>query len=78
MTGDLQSLSTLQADTDWASVKKVCNNIVRRLCLQTDTYQYHKLNGEPAIKEAGKDITRERLVVDNIVTSMVAMKSVMQ
>ena len=52
--------------------------IIHRLDLQTDPCQYHKLNGEPVIKEAGKDITRERLVVDNIVTSMVAMKSVMQ
>ncbi|KZV63249.1 CGI-121-domain-containing protein, partial [Peniophora sp. CONT] len=60
VTGDLESLSTLQENTDWAAVKK-----------------YNKLNGEPAIKEAGKDVTRERLIVNNIVTSMVAMKSVM-
>ncbi|KAI0314734.1 CGI-121-domain-containing protein [Amylostereum chailletii] len=39
--------------------------------------KYHKLNGEPAIASAGKDGERERAVVDNIVVSSVAMKSVM-
>ncbi|KAI0368477.1 CGI-121-domain-containing protein [Pilatotrama ljubarskyi] len=39
--------------------------------------KYYKLNAEPAVKEAAKDSARERAVVDEIVTSSVAMKSVM-
>ncbi|KAI0637580.1 CGI-121-domain-containing protein [Trametes polyzona] len=39
--------------------------------------KYYKLNTEPAVKEASKDPARERLIVDEIVTSSVAMKSVM-
>ncbi|ETW84598.1 hypothetical protein HETIRDRAFT_314488 [Heterobasidion irregulare TC 32-1] len=39
--------------------------------------KYHKLNAEVAVKEAGKDTARERRIVDNIVVSTVAMKSVM-
>jgi hypothetical protein len=39
--------------------------------------QYHKLNTEPAIKEAVDDPGREHAIVDNIVVSTVAMKSVM-
>ncbi|KAI9059004.1 CGI-121-domain-containing protein [Trametes sanguinea] len=39
--------------------------------------KYYKLNGEPALKELAKDPVRERLYVDEIVTSSVAMKSVM-
>ncbi|KIM79467.1 hypothetical protein PILCRDRAFT_823362 [Piloderma croceum F 1598] len=39
--------------------------------------KYHKLNTEPAIKEAVGDSGREHAIVDNIVVSTVAMKSVM-
>jgi len=39
--------------------------------------KYHKLNTEPAIKEIGDDPARKHAVVDNIVVSSVAMKSVM-
>ncbi|KAI0751694.1 CGI-121-domain-containing protein [Daedaleopsis nitida] len=39
--------------------------------------KYYKLNGEPALKTVTKDSEEERLVVDDIVTSSVAMKSVM-
>ncbi|KAI0333470.1 CGI-121-domain-containing protein [Cubamyces sp. BRFM 1775] len=39
--------------------------------------KYYKLNGEPAVKDAAKDPARERVIVDEIVTSSVAMKSVM-
>ncbi|KZP14107.1 CGI-121-domain-containing protein [Athelia psychrophila] len=39
--------------------------------------KYNKLNGEIAVKEAAGDTDREHGVVDNIVTSAVAMKSVM-
>ncbi|KAH9853321.1 CGI-121-domain-containing protein [Lenzites betulinus] len=39
--------------------------------------KYYKLNGEPTVKEAAKDPIRERKIVNEIVTSSVAMKSVM-
>ncbi|KAF8189715.1 kinase binding protein CGI-121-domain-containing protein [Pholiota molesta] len=39
--------------------------------------KYHKLNGEVAIKEVAKDPKKERAIIDKIVTSSVAMKSVM-
>ncbi|KAI0640525.1 CGI-121-domain-containing protein [Trametes meyenii] len=39
--------------------------------------KYYKLNGEPAVKEAAKDPRREKTIIDEIVTSSVAMKSVM-
>ncbi len=39
--------------------------------------QYYKLNGEPALKAVAKDPVRERALVEEIVTSSVAMKSVM-
>ncbi|CAA7269210.1 unnamed protein product [Cyclocybe aegerita] len=40
--------------------------------------KYHKLNGEIAIKEAGQDSQKEHAIVDKIVISSVAMKSVVQ
>ncbi|RPD62153.1 CGI-121-domain-containing protein [Lentinus tigrinus ALCF2SS1-7] len=39
--------------------------------------KYCKLNGEPALKAVAKDPAKERLLVEEIVTSSVAMKSVM-
>ncbi|EIW62280.1 CGI-121-domain-containing protein [Trametes versicolor FP-101664 SS1] len=39
--------------------------------------KYYKLNGEAAVKAAAKDAARERAIVNEIVTSSVAMKSVM-
>ncbi|KDR74363.1 hypothetical protein GALMADRAFT_250235 [Galerina marginata CBS 339.88] len=39
--------------------------------------KYYKLNNEVAIKEAASNPSREREIVDNIVVSSVAMKSVM-
>ncbi|PPQ73107.1 hypothetical protein CVT26_014728 [Gymnopilus dilepis] len=39
--------------------------------------KYHKLNNELAIKEAANNPSREHAVVDNIVVTSVAMKSVM-
>ncbi|KAJ3508447.1 hypothetical protein NLJ89_g5747 [Agrocybe chaxingu] len=40
--------------------------------------KYHKLHGEVAIEEAGQDPQKEHAIVDKIVISSVAMKSVMQ
>ena len=39
--------------------------------------KYYKLNGEPALKAVAKDPLQERRVIEEIVTSSVAMKSVM-
>jgi EKC/KEOPS complex subunit CGI121/TPRKB len=39
--------------------------------------QYHKLGNEVGIREAKDNLERERAVVDGIVVSSVAMKSVM-
>ena len=79
VSGMLSPLETLADITDWASVKKVC-----RVCGQSGMrpgteaiLQYHKLNGEPALKAVAKDPARERVMVEEIVTSSVAMKSVM-
>lgn len=41
-----------------------------------DVKKHYKLNGEPALKEVAGDGDRERAVIDNIVVSTVAMKSV--
>ena len=38
--------------------------------------QYHKLSDEPALKAVANDVVQERTVVNEIVTSTVAMKSV--
>ncbi|EKM59020.1 uncharacterized protein PHACADRAFT_113172 [Phanerochaete carnosa HHB-10118-sp] len=38
--------------------------------------KYHKLNNEPAVREQSRDPARERGVIDEIVISSVAMKSV--
>ncbi|KAJ7695735.1 kinase binding protein CGI-121-domain-containing protein [Mycena rosella] len=39
--------------------------------------KYHKLGNEAAVRDAKNDLEREHAVVDSIVTSSVAMKSVM-
>lgn len=65
--------------TDWAAVKKVC------VCINNPSpsnakrasIQYHKLGNEVGIREAKDNPERERAVVDGIVVSSVAMKSVM-
>jgi EKC/KEOPS complex subunit CGI121/TPRKB len=44
----------------------------------TGVLQYHKLNAEPAVKAHAKDPIAEKVVVDNIVVTAVAMKSVAQ
>jgi EKC/KEOPS complex subunit CGI121/TPRKB len=38
--------------------------------------KYNKLGGDPIIKEIQDDPTREHSLIDNIVVSLVAMKSV--
>ncbi len=72
--GDLVPISDLQNITDWGNVKKVRNTrgaFVHALLLSV--LQYNKLNNEPALKGAGP---KEKYVVNEIVISSVAMKSV--
>ncbi|KAI0352537.1 CGI-121-domain-containing protein [Trametes cingulata] len=52
-------------------------NELARITDWASVKKYYKLNGEPAVKDAAKDPARERAIVDEIVTSSVAMKSVM-
>jgi len=59
--GTLVPISELEGLTDWIAVKK-----------------YNKLNGDLAIREAQRhsDPTSEHHLIDEIVISLVAMKSV--
>jgi EKC/KEOPS complex subunit CGI121/TPRKB len=71
--GTLVPFTELGVVTDWSSIKKVCvifppvRSLFTHLLLK-----YHKLNGEAAIKGS-----KEHEIIDNIVVSSVAMKSVM-
>lgn len=75
--GKLSPLCTLEQVTDWPSIKKVCIFLFAIYMGSDFARQDHKLNVEPAIKEAAGDPVREHAIVDNIVISSVAMKSVM-
>jgi hypothetical protein len=68
-------IAELAGLTDWAAVKKVGGSTVPRLHSFTRR-QYHKLNGDIFIKEIQNDPAREHHLIDNIVVSFVAMKSV--
>lgn len=76
VSGTLSSVSDLKRLTDWASVKKVLTLPFRSTICTEMVLQYHKLNTEVAVKEAAGDSAREHEIVDNIVISSVAMKSV--
>lgn len=77
--GDLVPLDTLADITDWAAIKKagVCIESEFRSCSCILVVQYYKLNGEPAVKALEKNSVRQNTIVDELVTSFVAMKSVM-
>ncbi len=66
----------LETVTDWASIKRV-RLVYIAWSLFNSRLQYYKLNGEVIIKEAAKDPPKEHAIIDEIVTSSVAMKSVM-
>ncbi|KAI0922299.1 hypothetical protein AcW2_007031 [Taiwanofungus camphoratus] len=40
--------------------------------------KFYKLNNEQSLKAVGRDVTQEQMIIDEIVVSSVAMKSVMQ
>lgn len=73
--GEIAPLTELEHITDWAAVKKVVRRFFKALH-QTYPSQHFKLNQELAIKNADKNVARERAIVDKIVVSSVAMKSI--
>ena len=75
--GDLVPFDKLADVTDWSSIKKVRVTLHSYVSICSPWPQYYKLNGEPALKAVSKDPAQERRVVEEIVTSSVAMKSVM-
>jgi EKC/KEOPS complex subunit CGI121/TPRKB len=69
-------VSQLASLTDWIAVKRVGELISSPIYSQSMRWQYNKLNLDPVIREAQNDPTREHHLIDNIVTSLVAMKSI--
>ena len=77
VVGDLVPLGNLSSITDWAAIKKVSLwSSFAGAALIDLRVQYYKLNGEPALKAVVQDQTQERRVIEKIVISSVAMKSV--
>lgn len=74
--GTQMPLSELGGLTDWVAVKKVGESCASLACTHFTHLQYNKLNGDPVIRESQNDPTREHHLIDNIVVSLVAMKSV--
>ena len=72
--GTLVPLVELKNVTDWSSVKKVCvlDFFTVQLLFTHFPLKYHKLNDEAAVKGS-----KELEIIDNIVISSVATKSVM-
>jgi hypothetical protein len=68
-------LSELAGLTDWVTVKKVCKYMFVS-DLHSFHAQYNKLNGDLVIRETQSNPSREHHLIDNIVVSLVAMKSV--
>ena len=77
VVGDLVPLGNLSSITDWATVKKASLwSSFAAAALIDSRVQYYKLNGEPALKAVAQDQVQERRVIEEIVISSVAMKSV--
>ena len=74
--GTQAPVSRLASLTDWVAVKRVGGSISSVIYIQYTRWQYNKLNADPVIREAQNDPTREHHLIDNIVISLVAMKSV--
>jgi EKC/KEOPS complex subunit CGI121/TPRKB len=75
INGDLAPISELADLTDWSAVKKVGGSTIPRVH-SFMWGQYNKLNGDLFIKERQNDPAHEHHLIDNIVVSLVAMKSV--
>lgn len=74
--GTVSPFSRLSEITDWTTIKKVCCIPKPPLCFSL-LEQYHKLNSELAIQHTG-DPAVDNALIDEIVISTVAMKSVSQ
>ncbi len=77
--GTLLPLASLQDFTDWTRIKKVScyQTISMQRGLRINIHQYYKLDQEKALIAARDDLSKQHAVIDNIVVSSVAMKSVM-
>lgn len=69
-------VSQLSSLTDWVAVKRVGGPFSSPIYAQSMRWQYNKLNLDPVIREAQNDPTHEHHLIDNIVISLVAMKSI--
>jgi EKC/KEOPS complex subunit CGI121/TPRKB len=77
VNGTTSPFSRLSGITDWATIKKVYYTRPP-LCTHFSSFeQYHKLGGELAIQHI-RDPATAHAVIDEIVTSTVAMKNVSQ
>ena len=76
--GILVPMSALAGLTDWVAVKKVSGSIftLGLSSVHAMVFQYNKLGGDPIIEEIQNDPAYEHHIIDNIVVSLVAMKSV--
>ena len=76
--GTLVPVSALAGLTDWVAVKKVSGSIctLRLPSFHLMAFQYNKLGGDPIIEETQNDPVHQHRLIDNIVVSLVAMKSV--
>ena len=75
--GALVSMDELSNITDWTSLRKVCH-MLRELGFHLLKWsQYYKLNTDPAVSALAQNIEKQHVVGDELVTSFVAMKSVM-
>jgi Kinase binding protein CGI-121 len=74
--GTLVPISELEGLTDWIAVKKASGLSIFRVIPNPTRRQYNKLNGDLAIREAQRDPKSEHHLIDEIVISLVAMKSV--
>ncbi|KIJ19744.1 hypothetical protein PAXINDRAFT_125890, partial [Paxillus involutus ATCC 200175] len=74
-TSDIPDVSQKMRDVVEGELDALAN--VSQLTDWSSVKKHYKLNAEVAVKDAVGDATKERTVVDSIVVSSVAMKSVM-
>lgn len=77
VTGTVVPLHCLNALTDWTAVKKVRALLQIVAPVVIPRLQYHKLNGEPCIRNAAGHPEIEHAKINDIVISTVATKIVL-
>lgn len=72
-------LDSLKDVTDWAAIKKVGARLelIKLYHHSALLFQYHRLNGEPCIRNVKGGFADERARITNIVISSVATKNVL-